>query len=285
MVWQDCFLSVCHGRPPSVSKVQLQSLNLSSATSSGLSYMRVMLSVAYFCFEAAESKPNMEISARLVQAIDNSYSQAQPHLRDREACCNLQELLEHFALQINVSFAICFLCRPAVRKFTQGSRSEDQQFLTDRAKQSLLATLKAFLAFHTLSIVPMRNWSMIHSALSSMLLLCLWEETRNDPEARGLQERMVNVLASSGQHSTEDLDANNEQHSRTHWLSTRHVRTLAALLEVIRSTSPSTPGTPPDKSAHTSDASDLNGADTANNDISIAFDPIPDQLFAIIGQK
>jgi hypothetical protein len=83
--------------------------------------------------------------------------------------------------------------------------------------------LKAFLDFQAFSIVPLRNWSMIHSALTSLLLLIIWEETRNDLISRDLQERVLNVHLEASQRDV-DLDANLEYHyQRTDWLSTRHV--------------------------------------------------------------
>ncbi|EHK21883.1 uncharacterized protein TRIVIDRAFT_191864 [Trichoderma virens Gv29-8] len=229
----DCFLSVCHGRPASVSNVQVQTLWRSNTFSSTLSYIEVMRSVAFICFEVTESTPDMERSVRLVQKIDDCSSRSQPYLKNRDSCGNLQELLEHLALQINTSFAICFLCRPAIKKPTSTFDSEAHQFLIVRAKKGLQNILKAFLDFQALSIVPLRNWSMIHSALTSTLLLSIWEETRGDSRARDLREGVLNVLLETSQRDT-DLNANIEQHChRTHWLSTRHVRTLKNLLETI----------------------------------------------------
>ncbi|UKZ54403.1 hypothetical protein TrVGV298_008211 [Trichoderma virens] len=167
-----------------------------SAGYSTLSYIEVMRSVAFICFEVTESTPDMERS-------------------------------------INTSFAICFLCRPAIKKPTSTFDSEAHQFLIVRAKKGLQNILKAFLDFQALSIVPLRNWSMIHSALTSTLLLSIWEETRGDSRARDLREGVLNVLLETSQRDT-DLNANIEQHChRTHWLSTRHVRTLKNLLETI----------------------------------------------------
>ncbi|UKZ80185.1 hypothetical protein TrVFT333_007942 [Trichoderma virens FT-333] len=206
VVWQDCFLSVCHGRPASVSNVQVQSLWRSNTFSSTLSYIEVMRSVAFICFEVTESTPDMERS-------------------------------------INTSFAICFLCRPAIKKPTSTFDSEAHQFLIVRAKKGLQNILKAFLDFQALSIVPLRNWSMIHSALTSTLLLSIWEETRGDSRARDLREGVLNVLLETSQRDT-DLNANIEQHChRTHWLSTRHVRALKNLLETICNIPRSTTGT------------------------------------------
>lgn len=136
--------------------------------------------MAYICFEVTESNPDAERSVRLLQSIDDCTSHAQPHLQTRDSCKNLREILEYLALQINTSFTVCFLCRPAINKSTPISHTEAHRLLIVRAKEGLRNVLERFLEFQALSIVPLRSWSMIHSALASMLLLSIWEETRND---------------------------------------------------------------------------------------------------------
>lgn len=244
-----------------------------------------MRSVAYICFEVTESEPDMERSARLLQKIDDCWSHAQPYLQSRDLCCSLQALLEHLALQINASFAICFLCRPAIKKSTPVPQNEIHQFLVTRAKNGLQNILKAFLDFQTLSIVPLRNWSMIHSALTSMLLLSIWEETRNDSVSRDLQERVLHVLLEASRCDV-DLYANTEHPChRTDWLSTKHVQALMNLLETIRDTSRPTSGTTPNPASRMPEQPDPNGAQVPGNTLSAGFCPIPDQISATVGQR
>jgi uncharacterized protein YjiS (DUF1127 family) len=244
-----------------------------------------MCSVAYICFEVTESKPDMERSVRLLQTIDDCSSHAQPYLQNRDSCCNLQELLEHLALEINISFAICFLCRPAIKKSTPMSHSDVHQFLVTRAKKGLQNILKAFLDFQALSIVPQRNWSMIHSALTSILLLSIWEETRNDSKFRDLQGSVLKVLLETSQRDA-DLDANLEHHChRTHWLSSRHVRALMNLLETLCNTSWSTTGTSPNPASHMPEQQGPTGAQISDNTLSTGFCSMPDQISATLGQR
>lgn len=277
-MWQDCFLSVCHGRPTSVSNIQLQNLHHGSAPSFSLSYTEVMHSIAYICFEVTECGPDAEHSVRLLQSIDDCSSRAQQYLQARSSCKNLRELLEYLALQINTSFTICFLCRPAISKSTPVSQSEAHRFLIFRAKKGLRNVLERFLEFQALSIVPLRSWSMIHSALTSMLLLSIWEETRDDPKSQELQKSVLNVLLKTSQRDA-SLDPNREPH----WLSTRHVQALMTLLETIRKTP--CPTTALDEASRFSkEQLDLLGAHNSGNVMSTDLCPIPDQTYAAFDQ-
>ncbi|KAL6889997.1 hypothetical protein GGI43DRAFT_430713 [Trichoderma evansii] len=286
IVWQDCFLSVCHGRPASVSNVQVQSLYRSNASSSPLSYVEVMCSIAYICFEVTESEPDIERSVRLLQSIDDCSSHAQPYQQTRDSCKNLQEHLEYLALQINMSFTICFLCRPAIKKSTSISHNETHLLLITRAKKGLQNILQSFLDLQALSIIPLRNWSMIHSALTSMLLLSIWEETRNDAKSQSLQKSVLNVLLETSQRDASvDANRSHDDNNRAHWLSTRHVRALMNLLEAIRSASWSTTETSSKTASRRSkEQSGPNGIQIPENIISADPYPISDQMYNTFDQ-
>lgn len=68
---------------------------------------------------------------------------------------------------------------------------------------------------------------MVHTVLSSTLLLCIWEETRNDPECRSLQQRVIDVFSSSDSKASEDGTSLSDSDSQ--WLSARHIRALVTL--------------------------------------------------------
>lgn len=258
----------------------MQSLYRSNTSSSPLSYTEVMRSIAYICFEVTESNPDTECSVRLLQSIDDCSSHAQPYLQTRDSCKNLQQLLEYLALQINTSFTICFLCRPAIKRSTQISHTTAHRLLITRAKQGLQNILEAFLDFQALSIVPLRNWSMIHSALTSMLLLSIWEETRDDSKSRELQKSVLNVLLETSQRdSSVVVNRGHHDSNKTHWLSTKHVRALMNLLETIRNTSCSTAGTFSNTASHMSkEQTGSNGTQISENIFSREPCPISDQI-------
>ncbi|CAI7588838.1 unnamed protein product [Penicillium pancosmium] len=104
-------------------------------------------------------------------------------------------------------------------------QSPHSDILRSRAKGSLVDASRAFLDFQALSVVPLRSWSMVHTVLSSTLLLCMWEETRNDPECRGLQQRVIDVFSSSDSRSDDGTMSEPDRQ----WLSARHIRALVTL--------------------------------------------------------
>lgn len=158
-----------------------------------------------------------------LQHIDNVFQKSQPHLFARDNCTSLQQNLEHLALKMHTSFCVSVACRPAMKQSQEPISHSD--ILRSRAKGSLIDASRAFLDFQALSVVPLRSWSMVHTVLSSTLLLCMWEETRNDPECRNLQQRVIDVFSASDSRSDDGSMAETDRQ----WLSARHIRALVTL--------------------------------------------------------
>jgi hypothetical protein len=118
-----------------------------------------------------------------------------------------------------------------MKKFISEPLLRHADILRARAKGSLIDASKAFLDFQALSIVPLRSWSMVHTVLSSTLLLCIWEETRNDPECRNLQQKVIDVFSSTDSKTSDDGTSITE--SEGQWLSARHIRALVTLRSAL----------------------------------------------------
>ncbi|KAL6238463.1 hypothetical protein BDW75DRAFT_20900 [Aspergillus navahoensis] len=227
-VWQDSLLSLCYDRPPIVST---RGWTLDALSLSQLSYTNLM---HYLCWTALgiigiqESAPaELTHNLTLLAELDSAYARAQPHLLRREDCHNLQQHLEHLALLMHVSFCVSTLCRPAIKTSPQFSEDSRYISLRTRARRSLIIASKAFLDFQALSVVPLRTWSMVHTVLSSTLLLCTWQETRDDPECRDLQQRVIGVFSGAN-----GKDTGSSEYSQ--WLSARHIRALITLRQTLK---------------------------------------------------
>lgn len=171
--------------------------------------------------------------------LDLYKGNALPHLQQFLPGASLQERSELFAMQMNMSFAISVLCRPVLNI----SITHDNPLLLSllrRAKQSLIDVCKAFLDFQAISIV-LRSWGMVHSALSSALLLSVIEETRQDPYVYDLQGRVLRVFSRHAQ-VVESAQRNGEnQPEQQQWLSSGHMHALLTCqraLQAHHSTSP-----------------------------------------------
>ncbi|KOC18825.1 hypothetical protein AFLA70_164g002191 [Aspergillus flavus AF70] len=232
-VWQDCLLSLCYDRPPVVSISGWQQ-SIGPTPALALSFTDVMHFLCQLGLDIAKVQEpehwDLTRATELLSALDNVYSRAQPHLLSREHCHCLQEHQEHLALRMHMSFCVSVLCRPTIR--SSPSRLDDPHYsrLRLRAKDSLVSASNAFLDFQTLSIVPLRTWSMVHTVLSSTLLLCIWQETRNDNECRDLQQRVITVFSTADPARKDTISGSDDGQ----WLSARHIRALVALRNAVR---------------------------------------------------
>jgi hypothetical protein len=234
-VWQDCLLSLCYDRPPVVSTSGWQQ-GVSLTSTVGLSFTDVMYILCQLGLDIAKVEEpehwDLTRATELLTSLDNVYSRAQPHLLSREHCKCLQHHQEHLALRMHMSFCTSVLCRPTIQSSPSPVDDPRYNLLRTRVKDSLVNASKAFLDFQTLSIVPLRTWSMVHTVLSSTLLLCIWQETRNDSECRDLQQRVITVFSTAEPSRKDTGDVPDDGQ----WLSARHIRALVALRNAVRST-------------------------------------------------
>jgi hypothetical protein len=169
---------------------------------------------------------------KLLAELDGYQSRAVAYLQDRSNCKNIQQRYENLTIQIQFFFAVSAVARPALTKIavTNNEQLEMLQSLKSRAKESLMNTAKAFIEFQSLSIIPIRTWSLIHAVLSATILLCLWEETRGDPESRDVLQRVMKIFSRAAQADDETgmMSENNP------WLSMSHTRALVALQNAIQ---------------------------------------------------
>ncbi|PWY75011.1 phenylacrylic acid decarboxylase [Aspergillus heteromorphus CBS 117.55] len=231
VVWQDSLLCLCYDRPPIVSITGWTPDN-SIFSRTDLCYTEVMHYLCRMALEISQSAgiEGQQSTPRLdtLASLDSVYQRAQPHLRERQECKTLHHNLEHLALKMHVSLAISVLTRSALRRIPIRDSAHD--VMRTRAKNSLIDASRAFLDFQALSVVPLRSWSMVHTVLSSTLLLCIWEETRNDAECRDLQQRVIEVFSAAGSVGT----VGNSASENGQWLSERHIRALITLRNAVR---------------------------------------------------
>lgn len=164
-----------------------------------------------------------------LRRLDDLGQRSQHYLRHRESCITFQQNLEHLALSMHTSFCVSVICRPAMKQSQPQPLYPQADLLRTRAKAGLIDASKAFLDFQALSVVPLRSWSMVHTVLSSTLLLCIWEETRHDPECRSLQQRVIDVFSSSDSRTAEGTPSESDGQ----WLSARHIRALVTLRSAL----------------------------------------------------
>lgn len=231
---QDCLLSITLGRSAMVSGKWLSDPSVSNSTL--LLPGDVMRNISRIALKIIDSdqKLNPDDCIKFLSDLDEADSHSELHLQRRDKCVNLQHHFDHLTIRLHLSFVASIICRPAL---TDSSRlRDDLQFtiLRNRAKQSLMETSRIFLDFHALSLIPMRTWSITHSVLCSTILLCAWGETRDNPEVRTLQQRVVEAFSRAAKRGDE---AGDEQEQRdpckNTWLTTSHILALVALQKTL----------------------------------------------------
>lgn len=166
-----------------------------------------------------------------------------------------QGRMEQHALDLHINFTISVICRSFLKRAPPvGREGIDHEMLASRAKLSFVATMQAFLDLQSLTIVPLRTWSMIHAGLSSALLLELFGPPSQQPQsprkkqaptARDVQMRFIKVLSNERRPASDSsIDSDNQP-----WLSASHLKALRALKNSIsrrRSQTVEQGGQPPD---------------------------------------
>ncbi|KAJ5150376.1 transcriptional regulator family: Fungal Specific TF [Penicillium capsulatum] len=213
-------LYLCYDRPPIVS-VNGWSPDQVLFDRQDLSYAEVMQNLCRLGLDIVRPENlgpvEMERAIEGLQRLDSAYQRSQRYLRMRENCTTLQQHLENLALRMHTSFCVSVLCRPAMRQSSSLSLPH-AQILHARARQSLIGASKAFLDFQG----PERG--------SFTQLVYGTYETRNDPECRSLQQRVIDVFSSSDS-PTSDVGASADSDGQ--WLSARHIQALATLRSTL----------------------------------------------------
>ncbi|KAI5461579.1 hypothetical protein BGZ63DRAFT_424457 [Mariannaea sp. PMI_226] len=119
-----------------------------------------------------------------------------PYLRDRAHCKTANDYLQHYSVQLHISFSIGICCRPVLWRASDSYLgSFQQQFLIDKCTENLKCTIEMFLAMNRLSIIPARSWTFIQIALSSALFLGKISGDNADPGVRQLLGDLILALS------------------------------------------------------------------------------------------
>ncbi|RFU30793.1 hypothetical protein B7463_g5534, partial [Scytalidium lignicola] len=232
---QECLLSLCHGRNPTVPG-NTEIINDSSSTTSNLTYRIAMLRISTLGISimTSDKRSDYDKCLETLSAVDNLRRDVAPHLQSRENCTNQHQHLEHLALVIHMSFFISWICRPAIKSKSASADASRESILRRRARQSLIDVSQAFLDFQIISTVPLKMWSMIHAALCCTLILSVWEETKNDGECRSLTQQVIEIFSSES--TLKDNHASKLDNNQ--WLTGQHIKALVSLRNAFNETVP-----------------------------------------------
>lgn len=225
LLWQDSLLSLSFDRPPAKYSPDTEA---EPTPESDLSYIQCMYAWSAIGRELLERSRSERASVDTMQLylekLDEINSRSQSHLRAISACASRQARMEHHAFHLQQAFCSSFVCRPAMLSTNTPGREEEVSFILVRARDALLETIRAFMALQSLTILPLRSWSMIHAAISAALLLQLQDEVSHSDEARILQNSLINALSRESGSESESSSSQTQP-----WLSVSHLRALRTL--------------------------------------------------------
>lgn len=229
-------LSISNDRPAMVSMKWLS--DPPNPNNNRLPPSDIMRRIARIALRIMNMEQALDVNQCLdiLSDLDDSDSRSEIYLQRRDKCLNLQQHFQHLTIRFHLSFVASMICRPVLAGSAQIRGEQNFATLRDRAKHSLMSTCRIFLEFQALSLIPMRTWSITHCVLCCTILLCVWEETRDNLESRTLQQRVVEAFSRVVKLDEEAGDVvQGQSPCKSSWLSTGHVLALVALQKSLRS--------------------------------------------------
>lgn len=223
IVWQDTLLSLCFDRPPTTP-----SLSIEASDDCELSHaeaMYILCNKTQLAMSADRREGDFASLLSNVLGIEKIASQTARHLQSQSNCSTIAQHCQFFVFNLNISFAIAWLCRPTMRSHNslgvQDARLKAQ--LRAKCKTNLIQCVQSYIQLNSISIVASRSWAIIHNGLSSALLLGLLDTSKTDSQIRDLLSDILNLL------STEERLSDDGDTKSDAWLSKPHERAIAAL--------------------------------------------------------
>lgn len=233
---QDCFLSLYYDRRTALAYIPFVR-PVYRDESQGLNFQEVMWELSRIGFQilatrtpsSSPTEASLQTMRGYLGEIDQLMTRASTHLQGKLKYSTLQQRAELFLLSQHRSFAVAAICRPTFKKF-RGALDSGSSFQTilNTGKQALVQVVESFLDLRAISVYPTRSWNCIHEALSSALLLTIFEETRKSRTISLMQGRLIDVLLSM------DRDDAGPGRSDTNALTSSHFKALKVLQGLMR---------------------------------------------------
>ncbi|RSL82663.1 hypothetical protein CEP52_016905 [Fusarium oligoseptatum] len=207
IVWQDALLSLAFDRPPASHEMDLTSdlpaLGQTGSSHVALSYRQAMNWLCHLTplhtRTRDESSPLLTTS-QLLNDFDALESSLSPHLKYRRHCSSIQDIQEHYSLELHRNFTLSTLCRPILsRQIRISLGTNDAATWLNRFQNALKRSVLAFVRLRALSNLATRSWAFVHNGLSSALLLAFTRHLNDSEDFAEIQDHLVKSLAEGGE--------------------------------------------------------------------------------------
>jgi hypothetical protein len=195
-LWQEYSLALCFGK---TSMVQVTHEEPPVRSATNLSYNDCMLLLCKLAI-SARPDPTAERSS-LKTEIDalatarHLHEKALPRLADRANCRTIQDRIEYYSLRISQGFVVSCMSQTLMKACARMGWDQQSKHLQSMCKEGAFDCLQAFVDMQSFSVVPLRTWMFIFSALSSALVLAALSDDGDRPRIQELQRQLLHSLA------------------------------------------------------------------------------------------
>lgn len=193
-LWQESALALCLGRGSTVGKLKDEP---PISTAANLSYNECMLLLCKLALQARadesveRSNLNTEIDA--LASARHLHERALPRLADRQNCRTIQDRIEYYSLRISQGFVVSCMSQTLMKASSRLGWEQQRKHLESMCKEGAFDCLQAFVDMQSFSVVPLRTWMFIFSALSSALVLAALDADKS--KSQDLQRQLLSSLA------------------------------------------------------------------------------------------
>ena len=188
VIWQETLLALCFGRP--ITALVYAGAKSVSRSMDNLSYNQCMLAILQAV--ASSYEPSYSALDEAITVVREVESRAVRRLQEKDHCRSIQDRIEYYAFRIRTRFVTTALLAARGDGDAPTSRQGGSS-IASQCRSCCIQTIRAFLDMHNFTIIPLRTWSFLYSALASALLL-RYVGGQDDQEARELQQSLYEVL-------------------------------------------------------------------------------------------
>lgn len=187
IVWQETYLALCLGR----RSATLFDIKGNDAEALEMDYSRGMRAILDLL--PTSSKPSSNEFRDAFTAVTRVERNAIRRLRDKEQCRSIQDRIEYFAFQLQTSFvATCLLVNQSANS-NGSARQNGASSIAAQCQVCCMQTIDNFLDMQAFTVIPLRSWTFLYSALVSGLLLGFAAQTELR-EVKRLQQSLYEVF-------------------------------------------------------------------------------------------
>lgn len=195
-LWQEYGLALCFGKTSLLRKPNDEP---PIRTTSNLTYNDCMLSLCKFAVSARPDhtieRVNLNSEIDALASARHLHEKALPRLADRANCRTIQDRIEYYSLRISQGFVVSCMSQTLIKACKRLGWEQQSKHLQSMCKEGSLDCLQAFVDMQSFSVVPLRTWIFIFSALSSALVLAALADDGDRDKIQEMQRQLLSSLA------------------------------------------------------------------------------------------